>query len=401
MSKRMNFIVWGVALASLIGLNSIPVAHGADHGDGPNVAADASGDLGDTYVFLDPNDNSKVVIAVTLRGFIPPGEAVNFSVFDHTYSYRFDIENTGDAKPDQTIDVSFAAKGAAAADPQTATVVLSGKPKRSFTAPSTVATLAPVALTPTVTTDSATGIAFFAGEVDDPFFFDIPAFSRFAASVRAGTPDATVFNRGRDTFAGYSNLAIVLSVPAALLRGAESNNVVGVSTVSLRKTSKIGKDGVIKAGGKGKQIDRSSTAGVNALLIPYARKNEHNVSTPVDDANNRFATDLVATLTAFGANEASIATLAGVVVTKGDYVRVDLSVPNTGPGGGNSTGAGFPNGRRLSDDVVDTILTIIANGAPLGDNVNANDVAFLDAFPFFAPPQQPRDAGVIDDNTRN
>ena len=54
------------------------VAFAADHGDGPNVAGDQNADLGDTYVFLDPNDNSKLILATTFRGFIVPGEAVNF-----------------------------------------------------------------------------------------------------------------------------------------------------------------------------------------------------------------------------------------------------------------------------------------------------------------------------------
>ena len=30
----------------------------------------------------------------------------------------------------------------------------------------------------------------------------------------------------------------------------------------------------------------------------------------------------------------------------GDFVRVNTTIPNTGPGGGNNAGAGFPNGRR-------------------------------------------------------
>jgi hypothetical protein len=53
----------------------------------------------------------------------------------------------------------------------------------------------------------------------------------------------------------------------------------------------------------------------------------------------------------------------------------------------------------LADDVIDTILFFVANQNVLGDSVNANDVAFRDAFPFLAPSQQPRDSG--DDNTKN
>jgi hypothetical protein len=89
-----------------------------------------------------------------------------------------------------------------------------------------------------------------------------------------------------------------------------------------------------------------------------------------------------------------------VAVVRGDFLRLNLNQANSGPGGGNNTGAGFPNGRRLGDDTIDTILFFVANQNPLGDNVNANDLPLRNLFPFFAPSQQPRDAGV-DDNTRN
>jgi hypothetical protein len=109
----------------------------------------------------------------------------------------------------------------------------------------------------------------------------------------------------------------------------------------------------------------------------------------------------VATLQKFGTNQANIAALAGVAVTNGDFLRLSLTTANTGPGGGDNAGAGFPNGRRLKDDVIDIILTIVANGTPFGDNVPANDIPLLDNFPFFAFPHQPRDPGVTDDLTRN
>jgi hypothetical protein len=400
--------LFATAAAGLLGgaILCVPLsAPAADHGDAPNVAGDQAGDLADVFVFVDPNDATKLVIVGTFRGFIVPAEAVNFAVFDHTTTYRFEIENTGDAKADQTIDVNFSPKivtaDAASSDPQTATVTLSGRPRRTFTAPTTVSNLSDTPPTSTITNDTATGVSFFAGEVDDPFFFDIPAFARFVASVRNGSPDPTQFNRARDSFSGYNALCIALSVPIADVRGAADNNTVGVGFVALRKTQRFGKTGVITAGGKGKQLDRIATPAVNVALVPFARKNEYNAATPVEGARNTFAADIVATLQALGANDAAIATLAGVAVTNGDYVRVNVTTANTGPGGGDNAGAGFPNGRRLKDDTIDTILTIIANGTALGDNVDANDVPLLDTFPFVAPPQQPRTTGVVDDNTRN
>jgi hypothetical protein len=173
-----------------------------------------------------------------------------------------------------------------------------------------------------------------------------------------------------------------------------------VQLVALRKNKKISKTGVITASGRGKQFDRIATPGVNVALIPFPRKNEYNVALNVEGSKNVFATDIVNTLTVLGAGSDAINTLAGIVVSHGDYVRVDPNLANSGPGGGNNAGAGFPNGRRLGDDVIDTTLTVIA-GAPLGDNANGNDVPLRDTFPFVGAAQQPRETGVTDDLTRN
>ena len=148
-------------------------------------------------------------------------------------------------------------------------------------------------------------------------------------------------------------------------------------------------------------VDRMATPAVNVALIPFARKNEYNLGTPVDDAAGKFANSIVGTLQALGTNEQNINILASIAVANGDYLRLNLNTANSGPGGGNNSGAGFPNGRRLVDDVVDTELFFIANQTPLTDNANVNDVPLTDTFPFFGLSQQPRDAGVIDDNTRN
>ena len=393
-----------------------------------------------------------------------------------------------------------------------------------FVAPATNPSLSSTA-SPTfvVTTDAASGVKFFAGEVDDPFFFDIPAFSRFVASVLAGTPDPTLFNRARDSFAGYNTMAFSLSIPKTLL--PSFTNVTGLAAQTLRPdlravtnlgnlstrgrvtqgenvliggmivTGSMTKRVIIRAIGPSlsaigvagplanpkvtlfnsqaqvlatnnnwqdaqaaeiaatglaptnpneaaiiatlapgnytavvegeggttgvalvefydlenasaqsgplRQVDRLGVPAVNVALVPFSRKDEYNTGTPQEDAAGRFAADIVATLRALGTNDANIAVLASVAVTNGDYLRLNLTTANSGSGGGNNAGAGFPNGRRLRDDVVDILLSFITNQSGIGDNVNANDVALTDTFPFFAPSQQPRNNGVIDDNTRN
>ena len=401
MKTSFDFLACFVAtiIAAVLGVASlsvVPKAKAADHGDSPANANDQAADLADVFFFLDPSDNNKAVLIMTFRGFIVPGEAVNFAIFDPNVRFTFLIENTGDATPDASISVRFSPKTDPAL-PQTATISLPGG--RLINAPTTIATQSATAPTPTVTNDAATGVDFFAGEVDDPFFFDVTAFSRFVASVKAGSPDATVFNRGRDTFAGYNVLSIALRLPASVLKGS-AGNVIGVAAKSERRSLRVTAD--ITAGPDVyNQIDREGNPAVNVALIPFLRKDEYNASQPTDDAAGRFANDIVGTLKFLGTDDAHIAILAGVAVAKGDYLRLDTSVANSGTGGGNNAPAAYPNGRRLADDTIDTILTIIANGSPLGDNVNSSDVPLTDTFPFLGAPHQPLATGTLDDSTRN
>ena len=108
----------------------------ADHGDAPLTAHDLGADLNDAYMFLDPNDNARVIMIMTVHGFIVPGENGNFGIFDPALRYRFEIETTGDAKPDGFIDVRFSPRLANAAGvPQAQTATISLPNGRTFTAP--------------------------------------------------------------------------------------------------------------------------------------------------------------------------------------------------------------------------------------------------------------------------
>jgi hypothetical protein len=384
-----------IKLASVLALAAVPgVCPAADHAEAPLVESDQAADIADVYAFVDPNDSSKVVLAFDVHGFIVPGENGNLGGFDHDVLFRFNIENTGDAAPDKFITVQFDAQ-TSRSQPQTAHISMipaKGKGTELFTAPTTVSSATSAeAATPVVTTDAATGISFFAGLTDDPFFFDIPAFNRFAGSVLGGSPDLSLLERGRDTFAGYNVQMIALSVPASMLTGS-AGNTIGVSASTMRQRSMRYSDkrDVITAG-QFVQIDRMGIPGVNTVFIPFARKNEYNRATTVDDAAGKFAGDIIGTLTALGTDSDHINILASVAVLNGDMLRLDTT----------ST-AGFPNGRRPADDVIDTILFLVTNeGLTTGDHVDANDVPFRSTFPYFAPSHQPREAGVIDDNTRN
>ncbi|HYL97625.1 MAG TPA: DUF4331 family protein [Blastocatellia bacterium] len=403
-NKICKKVAIALALVMAASLLLAPGAHinAADHAEATLVAAFPGGDIADVFAFLDPNDNSKVILAMDVEGFIVPSEIVNLGFFSPDVKFEFQIENTGDAVADKFIDVTFSPQTSRMVA-QTATVSFSSG--QTFTAPTTVPNQNPTAPPFVVTTDPGTGVSFFAGMTDDPFFFDIVGFNRFIASVQGGSPDPTKLERGRDSFAGYSIHMIALSIPATLLKGS-AGNVIGINGVTFtRKKTIRGKDDVNTDAGKFAQFDRMATPAVNTVLIPYPRKNEYNASTPADDAAGKFANDIVMTLMGLGTNSTNIYTLASVAVKNGDYLRLDTSVPNRSLGTGEkfgSTGfAGFPNGRRPGDDVVDTLILLVTNeGITTGDHVDANDVPFGSTFPFFAPPHQPLDSGV-DDNTRN
>src|SRR5687767_11255136 len=228
--RRGHFLSGGLVLCAALLLGLPAAARAADHGDAPNVASDSGADIADIFLFLDPNDNTRVIIIGTFHGFIVPSEAVNFGAFDENLLYRFTLENTGDAKPDGTIDITFSPRGSSGTNPQTATVKLpiGGRRGTTFTAPTTPQTLAATPTTRAIT-DGPEGVRFFAGPADDPFFFDIPGFNRFVASVTATppAPNPALLQRGRDSFAGYNLLAIALSIPRDLIRGDASNNTIG------------------------------------------------------------------------------------------------------------------------------------------------------------------------------
>ena len=428
--KGIATLSFGFALviAVLLALPSTPPTEAADHGDAPSVGNDAATDLADTYAFLDPTDNTQIILALTVRGFIAAGENRNFGQFDPNVRYRFEIDINGDPRPERFIDITFAKRTGSTA-PQVATIMLMDGSifTANSTPPSTcLSGSAGCPPAPTITTLGSTGVQFFAGMRDDSFNFDIPAFGNFVACVTTGSappgetcpsPVTNLFQRGRDTFAGYNIMNIAFRIPRSVLTAAGIGNSFGVQSVTQRRSPTLfpGSPDVVAANntangfGRWQTIDRAGNPGVNAVIMPFARKEEYNASTPQDDANGRFAASIVGVLTALGTNSTNQGILAGVVITNGDLLRLNLNTPNSSLGANEEIAttpnyAGFPNGRRPGDDVVDTLLFFIANqpSGGLSDNANVNEVPFLANFPFFAPPHQPRTAAAgAEDQTRN
>jgi len=228
--RKLAFVALLLTLGLTFQLTLPWSASASDHIDGPQLAHDHASDINDMYFFLDPNDNSHVVMIMTINPFMISSEIIGQAIFDHNLRYRFEIENTGDARPDRFIDVRFTRGVGRETAPQTARITLSDG--QGFEAPIDTSTPIPeipsadtshfditnvingenfIALTniPTqgadtndiqppalpVTTDAASGTSFFAGITEDPFFLDNTAANRFVlSSVRnPGNPNRNVF----------------------------------------------------------------------------------------------------------------------------------------------------------------------------------------------------------------
>src|SRR5882672_8788686 len=292
------------------------------------------------------------------------------------------------------------------------------------------------------------GYKVFVGPRDDPFFVDLaatfdllslrPGASRSAkefgaAFERSGLRgDRRDANIAVDGVGGYNVMSIVLQIPKTLLTKdgaapdpAHGNNVIGIwDTAERLKNSVINGDGTMSFSGPELQVSRLGMPLVNEVVIPLGKKDLFNASEPANDVAN-FGTYVVnseaATLlhALFGLNVPPaprndlVAVFATGVpglnqppnVAPGEMLRLNMAIPPAAKPNrfGVLAGdvAGFPNGRRLADDVVDIELRVIAgvlvpgfNVAPnnqLGDGVDANDMPYLPHFPYVSPPQNPRD----------
>lgn len=434
-NKKLVLFALVLTFALAFQLTPLPTSNASDHIDGPQLANDHASDINDMWFFLDPNDNTRVVMIMTINPFLISSEIIGQAIFDHNLRYRFEIENTGDAQTDLNLDVRFTRGLGRETGPQTATVTLPNG--QTFTALTNVPTQGadrldrePPALN--VTTNAASGVSIFAGVTDDPFFLDNTAANRFVLSSarNPGNPNRSVFAEragfnapdgsdpnadhqrsgllpgqtrnqgleqgpGRDTYSGFSTLTIAISVPVAMVRG--SGFELGLNGVTQRQHNQsiLANGQVGFTSGPFVTVDREGVPLVNNGLIPPARKDEYNGATPVDDASGRFRADITQSLRNFGTNDANIATLLNLIQVRGDILRLDIRVPNSGPGGGNNTNGGPANngGRRLQDDVADATFTLINNGQPLGDFVDRNDFEFGNTFPFVAPQVMPNPNG--------
>jgi hypothetical protein len=271
-------------------------------------------------------------------------------------------------------------------------------------------------------TELRDGSKVFAGPRDDPFFVDLGA-TFDTINFRVGTGNA---GGGKDDLAGYGVHSIVLQLPERLVTRngravsgpTASNAVVGVWASTERRRVEV-RSGRRPRGTRGwVQVSRLGNPLVNEVVIPIGKKDQFNRTTPDRDAElygryvvepelardinalfpglnvpERDRTDIVTALLQGvpGVNRQ----VAGDRAPAVDTLKLNLGIPPAAAPNRFAVlandAAGFPNGRRLTDDVVDIELRVIGgflkgNKLPLGDGVDANDKAFLPSFPYLPPP---------------
>ena len=279
----------------------------------------------------------------------------------------------------------------------------------------------------------------FVGQRDDPFFVDLGA-TFDSVHLRKGTGNV---GGGKDDLAGYNVHSIVLQVPKSKVTrdgrsvsGPKADNaVVGVWASTYRPALQVNGLNSVTGGQAARksrraqstpevQVSRLGNPLINELVIPVGLKDKFNATQPANDAANfgafvvkpelaKVLNVLFPGLNVPETNRTDIvqALLTGIPgVTQigknpaaADTLKINLGVPPTatpnrfGVIGGDN--AGFPNGRRLGDDVVDISLRVVGgflkgNKLPLGDGVDANDVPFLSTFPYVASPHAGFDSAL-------
>ena len=294
--------------------------------------------------------------------------------------------------------------------------------------------------------DTPTGQAkVFAGPRDDPFFvdlgsiFDLGGLRPLNQAHLIKQPKAT----GRNSTAGFNVHSIALQVPISELTAdrngtdgpADPDAVIGVYTSAKRTSTRtIGADGTRSGSGDLVSVSRLGNPLVNEVVVPLAAKDYFNGSEPKDDATKNgeayvpLVTDpelakLIPVLypgvktPPAPRNDLVSIFLTGIDgVTKpmnagnkgqpAELLRLNMAISPRPIGKENRLGvlggdnAGFPNGRRLADDVVDIALRAVAGGTPftpefnkapnnaLTDGVDKNDRGFKARFPYLAEPHQ-------------
>ena len=430
-------------------------AQASSHSEAPGTSKDRLADDTDLYAWVAADAPGAVTFVGNWVPLIEPNSGPNFATFDDDASYYINVDNVGDSHkhirfeftfhttrqnentflyntgvvtslddPDLNVRQSWTLTRIDV-DTNQETVLGTGRVAPAYVGPISMPDYALLAQSAIQTLPG--GYKVFVGPRDDPFFVDLAAVFDLL-SIRRPPGDR---GKGVDGVGGFDVMSVVMQVPKELLTKdgtapdpSRSNQILGIwDTAERPETRTIHGDGTIGFSGPDVQVSRLGMPLVNEIVIPLGKKDLFNASEPFNDVANfgAYVVDpepakLLHALFGINVPPAPRNDLVSVFATgvpglnqpaggsPGEMLRLNMTTPpSANP---NRLGvlagdlAGFPNGRRLADDVVDIELRVVAgvlvngfNIAPnnqLGDGIDANDMPFLPYFPYVAPPQNPR-----------
>ena len=250
----------------------------------------------------------------------------------------------------------------------------------------------------------------FVGQRQDGFVvnlgetFDLVNIKYPAEELGPGGVGGGARNLAPNSLAGYNVTSIALEVPAACLTSGSDPVIGGWTTASLRQSevlnpqpqsaNSVGSVGAVASsptgasveGGAWNQVSRLGMPLVNELVIGLPDKDLWNTSQPRNDAQFAdyvtnpslpvllqvlFGSAGVLAPNVYPRTDLEAAFLTGIkglnqpmTVTPAEELRLNTSTPVTALANQNDLGvlggdtAGFPNGRRPIDDVVDITLRV-------------------------------------------
>jgi hypothetical protein len=241
-------------------------------------------------------------------------------------------------------------------------------------------------------------------------------------------------NYAPDAVAGFNVNSIVLEIPISMLTvdgkihaAGDKEAVIGTYGATERRRITIRRvNGKLDSEGEWRQVNREGNSLINELIIGTGSKDLFSVSEPENDA--RFAKFFLDPLLARvyssvlnipipPAPRTDLLPLVQYVAPicpgcapadagpVADLLRLNTGIPPTATGNQKRLGflagdlAGFPQGRRPIDDVVDIASRAVAGilvdptkyGAAIGDGVNTKNDGFANEFPYVLPAVSGRD----------
>ena len=420
-----------LALVAALAHGRAPAAANASsHREAPLISEDPSADNTDLYAFRSPDKPDTLTV---VSNFIPgedPAAGPNYYTFSPTARYDLYVDRNGDGRADVSYYFQFQRKAGQfflgdTTQPYTVTRVENGKAQvvaRGTTPPDNIGPRTTPnyhALAANAVAPLAGGGQVFAGQRDDPFFGDVGDIFDLLA-IRKGTGST---GGGKDFLAGYAVHTIALQIPISQLD--TPSHTIGVWSAADRlQTAVERKDDLRKSDRNDRraswvQVSRLGNPLINEVVIPTTLKDKWNRLDPSQDRQfvKYYRTPILAAvinkLYNLGVPETNRDDLVQVLLTgipnvtftgstPADELRINLATPLTPAGKVSRLGVlggdvqGFPNGRRLGDDVIDIEEQavggfLVGHKLPLGDGVDDGDTQAMATFPYVADPQSGAD----------